>query len=96
VRPVLETNSIAALVLAVAGGALCCIVPGALAATAPAGLALEAQPLVRPALGTPVGFFTLADATPSSALEAALALAQSPGWRRDVQGHAGRLASFKH
>jgi DNA-binding transcriptional LysR family regulator len=95
VKPAMETNSVLALVLAVAGGSLAAVVPGALVATAPGGLGLEALPLVRPAVATPVVFITLARSAPSRTLQAALRLAQDAGWLRDAQAHAGRLASFK-
>jgi DNA-binding transcriptional LysR family regulator len=91
VRPAMETNSISALVLGVAGGDLCSVVPGALAATAPAGVGLEALPLVRPVVGTPVGFLLLAKATPSRVLQAALEIAGSAAWHKDVQTRTGRL-----
>lgn len=96
VEPKMETNSVSALVHSVATGSLCSVVPGALAAAAPAGVALEALPLVRPTVRTPVGFFLMSDATPTSALTAALELARSPSWLREVQTHSGRLDSFKN
>jgi DNA-binding transcriptional LysR family regulator len=95
VRPAMETNSISALVLGVAGGELCSVVPGALAATAPAGIGLQALPLVRPSVATPVGFLVLAKATPSRVLQAGLELVRSPAWLKDVQARTGRLSSFK-
>ena len=95
VKPAMETNSVLALVLAVAGGSLAAVVPGALVAAAPGGLGLEALPLVRPAVATSVVFITLARSAPSRTLQAALRLAQGADWLRDAQAHAGRLASFK-
>ena len=96
VRPSLETNSVAALLQAVTLGSLCSVVPGALAAVAPAGVGLEALPLVRPEIQTPVGFFVLQDVAPSRALAAAVAVAQSDAWLADVAAHTGSLASFKN
>ena len=92
--PLLETNSISALMLAVAHGGLAAVVPGALAANAPGEVALEALPLVRPTRLTPVGFMVLGQATQSRALSAALALAHSDAWAAVVRANAGQLTSF--
>ncbi|TWO69340.1 LysR family transcriptional regulator [Caenimonas sedimenti] len=94
-HPVLETDSVTALMLAVTSGSIRCVVPGALAAAAPQGLPLLALPLVRPAIVTPVAFFTLASESDPHALEAALAFAQAAPWRKEVSALAGRLSSFK-
>lgn len=95
VQPAMETNSVLALVLAVACGSLAAVVPGALAATAPGGIGLEALPLVRPSLATPVGFFAPARPAPSRTLQAALQLAQDAAWLREAQAHAGRLKGLR-
>lgn len=95
VHPRMETNSVAALLYTVAQGHLCSVVPGALAAIAPAGAALEALPLVDPEVRTPVGFFVLHEVAQSRALAAALEVARSADWLRDVQAHTGRLDSYK-
>jgi DNA-binding transcriptional LysR family regulator len=94
VNPAMETNSVSALVLSVAAGSLHAVVPGALVATAPGGIGLEALPLVRPSLATQVGFIRLARSGASRTVRAALELAQDAAWLREVQAHAGQLASF--
>lgn len=95
VRPTMETNSVAALLYTVAMGNLCSVVPGALAAVAPAGVGLEALPLINPEVRTSVGFFFLKGAERSRALAAALEVAHSDRWLADVQAHTGPLDSFK-
>ncbi len=95
VKPVMETNSILSLVLAVAAGQMSSILPGALVAVAQ-GQALEhgglqALPLVQPTVSTPVGFITRAQAAPSRVLQAALALASQPHWHNDLARHSGTL-----
>jgi DNA-binding transcriptional LysR family regulator len=95
VKPALETNSILALVLSISAGSLVAVVPGALAAIAPAGIGLEALPLVEPSVATPVGFITLAGAAHSRTLEAAMRYAGDADWLGELSGHAGALTSFK-
>lgn len=95
VKAALETNSVLALVLAVAAGSGAAIVPGALVATAPGGIGLEALPLMQPSIATPVVFMLLARSAPSHTLSAALHLAREGDWLREAQAHAGTLASFK-
>lgn len=93
-KAAMETNSVLALVLAVAAGPLAAIVPGTLAATAPGGIGLEALPLAEPGVATPVGFFRLVRSTPSRTLRAAMQLARDAAWLEQAQSYAGRLASF--
>lgn len=92
VRPVLETNSIMALALAVQAGSVCSVMPGVLADAVRSMRELEALPLVGPDVRTRVGFMTPASVRPSRALEAALALANEEGWLRHVALHSGLLA----
>lgn len=91
VQPVMQTNSIVALALAVVEGAVCSVMPGAVLSAVRSYRELQAQPLVRPEIETPVGFMTLQQARPSRALAAALALAQDADWLRHVQRHSGLL-----
>lgn len=93
VRPVMETNSILALALSVVAGEVCSVLPGALVGAVRSYAELEALPLVQPELTTPVGFFTLAKASPSRALQAALVLAQDGEWLRHAAQHSGTLHS---
>lgn len=93
VKPVMETNSILALALSVVAGDVCSVLPGALVDAVRSHPELEALPLVAPALTTPVGFFTLAKASPSRTLQAALALAQDEAWLQHAAQHSGALHS---
>ncbi len=93
VRPVMETNSILALALSVVAGEVCSVLPGALVGAVRSYAELEALPLVAPALTTPVGFFTMAKASPSRALQAALVLAREDAWLRHAAEHSGALHS---
>lgn len=92
VQPAMQTNSIIALALAVVEGQVSSVMPGAVLSAVRSYRELQAQPLVRPEIETPVGFMTLQQARPSRALEAALALAQEADWLRHVQRHSGWLA----
>jgi DNA-binding transcriptional LysR family regulator len=90
VRPVLETNSVLALLAAVAAGGLAAVLPGALVATAVPRAGLLARPLVAPQVLTPIGFMTGA-AAPSRALSAALELARDATWLAEAAAHSGAL-----
>ncbi len=93
VRPVMETNSILALALSVVAGDVCSVLPGALVDAVRSHPELEALPLLAPALTTPVGFFTLAKASSSRALQAALQLARDQAWLQHAAQHSGALHS---
>jgi DNA-binding transcriptional LysR family regulator len=93
VQPVLETNSMLTLALAVVAGQVCSILPGALVGVVRGYRELEAQPLAEPAVLTPIGFMTQGGVRSSRALDAALALAQDPEWLRQVAAHSGLLAA---
>ncbi len=93
VKPVMETNSILALALSVVAGDVCSVLPGALVDAVRSHPELEALPLLAPALTTPVGFFTLAKASPSRALQAALQLARDQAWLQHAAQHSGALHS---
>ena len=92
VRPVLETDSVLALVVAVQAGPLAAVMPGALVATVAPEPGLRVSPLTQPDLLTPIAFMTSARARPSRALEAALALAGRADWLAHAQSHSGALA----
>lgn len=90
-RPVIETNSILALALSVAAGQVCSVLPGSLVAAVRGQGELQALPLVRPTVSTPVGFIALARTAPSRVLSAALTFAQEPQWLAHAAAHAGAL-----
>ncbi len=92
VQPVMQTNSIVTLALAVVEGDVCSVMPGAVLSAVRSYRELQAHPLVRPEIETPVGFMTLAQVRSSRALDAALAFAQQARWLRHVQRHSGSLA----
>jgi DNA-binding transcriptional LysR family regulator len=91
VQPVMETNSIVTLALSAANGVVCSVMPGALVAAFRDQHGLEALPLIRPEMRTPVGFMVQASDQPSRTLNAALALAQEPAWLGQVTANAGAL-----
>jgi DNA-binding transcriptional LysR family regulator len=94
VRPVLETDSVLALVVAVQAGPVAAVMPGALAATVAPQSGLRVSPLTQPDLRTPIVLMSSTRARPSRALEAALALAAQPDWLQEVRAHSGALASM--
>jgi DNA-binding transcriptional LysR family regulator len=85
IRPLLETNSVLALLAAVQASGLAAVLPGALVSTFAAQSGLQAQPLVEPAVKKPIGFITAASVRPSRTLEAALRLARDSAWRADAE-----------
>lgn len=91
VVPAIETNSVLTLALSVQSGEVCAVLPGAMVDTVRGQHALQALPLVAPALRTPIGFMAPAAVKPSRALQAALALLQEADWRAEVQAHSGAL-----
>jgi len=91
VQPAIETNSILTMALSVVTGNVCSVLPGALVGTVRNYRELEALPLTRPEVRTPIGFMSHAAARPSRALEAALALAQDGAWLRHAAAHSGLL-----
>lgn len=93
VVPAMETNSILSLILSVAAGDVCSVLPGALVGSVLHDRQLEALPLVDPQVRTPIGFLTHAAVRPSQALEAALELARSPSWEAIVRAHSGAMGS---
>jgi DNA-binding transcriptional LysR family regulator len=91
VRPVVETDSVTALLAAVQAGPLAAVLPGALVATLAAQGGLEARPLIEPGLRTPIGFMAASGAPMPRALQAALELAGDADWLADVEAHSGPL-----
>ncbi len=89
VKPVMETNSILALALAVVAGQVCSVLPGALVGAVRAYRELEASPLCDPQVITPVGFMIQASDRPSRTLEAAIAMARQPGWLEHAAANSG-------
>jgi DNA-binding transcriptional LysR family regulator len=91
VVPAIETNSVLTLALSVGAGSVCAVLPGAMVDAIRSHGRLEALPLVAPEVRTPIGFMTQTAVRPSRALEAALALIQSPEWQQEVSAHSGAL-----
>ncbi len=91
VHPVLETNSLLTLALSAVGGAVCCVMPGALVGAVRAYRELEARPLTGPEVRTPIGFMAQTGERHSRPLEAALTLAQDAAWLRHAAAHSGLL-----
>lgn len=88
VRPVMETNSVSALVMSIGGGT-CTILPGALLPIVPRGAGMEIRALVEPQVTTAVSIIRMAGTTPSGAIEAALAFARSDAWAADLRAFLG-------
>ncbi|MEN9775672.1 MAG: hypothetical protein RL322_2742 [Pseudomonadota bacterium] len=93
VTPVMQTNSTVALVLAVVEGQVSSVLPGAVLSTVRSERALQARPLIDPAIETPVGFMTVDAAHRSRAVEAALAFAKDPDWLSYLEQHSGLLTA---
>ncbi|WP_093164066.1 LysR substrate-binding domain-containing protein [Variovorax sp. YR216] len=93
VPPAIETNSVLTLVLGVVAGSVCSVLPGAMVAAVRSHRDLEALPLIEPDVKTPIGFMTQQGVRPSRALEAALAMLQTPQWREQVEQHSGALGA---
>lgn len=91
VLPVMETNSILTLAIAVAEGQVCSVVPGAVLGAVRGWRELEALALVRPERQTPVAFMTVPATRHSRTLAAALAFARDPAWLRHAARHSGAL-----
>ncbi len=91
VRPVLETNSLLTLALSAVGGAVGCVMPGALVGAVRAYRELEARPLGAPEVRTSIGFMVQTRERHSRPLEAALTLAQDASWLRHAAAHSGLL-----
>ncbi len=94
-EPVLETNSVLALLVAVRNGPAAAVLPGALVGHLRGDLrgtpGLTARPLRAPLLRTPISFMTARDSPPTLALQAALALARQPDWLALAAAHSGAL-----
>ena len=93
VPPVIETNSVMALLESVRAGELAAVLPGAVVATVAGQHGLEARALVEPEVRTPIGFMSAgaAAARRSRALEAALRLAADAEWLAHAGAHSGPL-----
>lgn len=93
VKPAIETNSILTLALSVVSGEVCTVMPGGLVGAIRGYRELEALPLVRPEVRTPIGFMAQAGVRPSRALEAAITMAQDAAWLRHAAAHSGLLSA---
>ena len=76
-----------------ASGNVGAVLPGAMVAASRSQVGLEALPLVAPAIGTPIGFMAQEGVRPSRAMEAAVALLQSPSWQAQVVANSGALSA---
>ncbi len=92
-EPALVTNSLLAVVLAVAVGDVCAILPGAMIEAFRKKAELEALPLIDPDIRTPVGFIARKDSRPSRALQAALRLMAATEWVSALAQCAGESGS---
>lgn len=90
-EPVIETNSIMTLTLAVLAGDVCSVMPGSLVALSEGFKGLEACPLVDPDIVAAVSFMTPLVQRNSRTLQAAIDLACSPAWLEDIARLAGDL-----
>ena len=90
-KPVIETNSISTLALSVRAGRVCSVMPGALVDDVHGYDDIEALPLMEPRVETAIAFLVHDTNRPSRTLEAALAFAEDPAWRSEVDSHAGAL-----
>ncbi len=90
--PAIETNSILTLVLSVAAGRVCGVMPGALVGAMQGQRDLEALPLVEPQVAVPIAFMVHDSNRPSRTLEAALAFAQDPVWLAHAAQYSGLLS----
>jgi DNA-binding transcriptional LysR family regulator len=93
ITPAIETNSILTLVLSVAVGDVCSVLPGALMGAMRGYRELEALPLVSPDVRTDIGFMLQATGRTSSGLDAAVVFAKDAGWLRHVAAHVGLLTA---
>ncbi len=91
VKPVMETDSVLTLALAVQAGDVASVLPGALVGAVRSQGELEALPLVEPEMLTPLVFACLGQARPSRAMQAAWALAADEQWLAQAAAHSGGL-----
>lgn len=90
-RPVIETNAVLPLVLAVLAGNVCSVMPGALVAVALQYPELEARPLVAPEVVTPIDLLLPKGGLLSLTQKAALRLAADAKWLAHAATHSGLL-----
>jgi DNA-binding transcriptional LysR family regulator len=91
VQPVVETNSVMALLNLLQAGGPATVLPGAVVATVVQQRGLLARPLQAPELRTPIGLMSAATARRSLALQAALRLAADAEWLAQAAEHSGPL-----
>jgi DNA-binding transcriptional LysR family regulator len=92
-KPVMETNSVLSLALAVQVGPLASVMPGALVSSLRTQPGLLFRPLVKPEMQTPVGFLMRREVAPTRAQQAALALAHDADWRSELAASSGSFTS---
>jgi DNA-binding transcriptional LysR family regulator len=91
VNATLETNSVLALLTALAAGDVAAVLPGALVRSVLNVADLLARPLVEPTVSTPIGFMSSKSERATPALRAALTIAQDPVWLEEAAAHSGSL-----
>ena len=91
VNATLETNSVLALLTALAAGDVAAVLPGALVRSVLNVADLLARPLVEPIVSTPIGFMSSKSERATPALRAALTIAQDPVWLEEAAAHSGSL-----
>ncbi|HVQ03484.1 MAG TPA: LysR substrate-binding domain-containing protein, partial [Burkholderiaceae bacterium] len=88
VNATLETNSVLALLTALAAGDVAAVLPGALVRSVLNVADLLARPLVEPTVSTPIGFMSSKSERATPALRAALTIAQDPVWLEEAAAHS--------
>ena len=78
--------------MAVSEGGLSSVLPGALVATLGQHMQVTVHPLVSPMVQTPIAFLSPSAQAVPRALQAALALLQSPEWQAQCLRYAGPLS----
>jgi DNA-binding transcriptional LysR family regulator len=95
VTPVIETNSVLALMLCVAAGEVSGVVPGSLVASTPAGAGFMARPLIQPKVVTSVGLLVLAESARSRTLQIAVDFARSTSCQTELGSGVAGWNRFK-
>ena len=90
-RPIIETNAVLPLVLAVLAGPVCSVLPGALVAVALQYPELEALPLNDPLVVTRISLLLPQGSLLSLAQKAAVQLARDAAWLAHAATHSGLL-----
>jgi DNA-binding transcriptional LysR family regulator len=93
VEPLLETNSVTALLTAIRHENLATVLPGAVVSMLRNQPGLKAWPLTSPEVHTPIGFMHTGQALVPRALQTALGFAVDEEWRCYLAQHSGALGA---